>query len=107
MPESTPGASAWAERIEWIVETYAETPSDAARRIGITQQSVSALLAGAEPRGRTLEKIARAYPQVSRDWLLTGEGARLRAPDGTPAAVREVLDALAATLDELRARWGV
>lgn len=77
-----------------------------ARRIGITQQSLSRLTRAGVPRGDTLAAILRAYPHLSPEWLLLGTGPRERAPDSGRAAVRELVAALEAVLDQARERYG-
>lgn len=66
---------AFAARLQLLVSLNAGgNVRSAARRIGISHPALLALLRGnASPRAGTLAKIADAY-QVSRGWLLDGEG---------------------------------
>lgn len=49
-----------------------------AEKLGLSPQTVSNLTAGLRGIGRgTAEKILAAFPEISRVWLLTGEGPML------------------------------
>ncbi len=57
---------------------------DAARHIGIPQQTLNRIARGGykqSPRADALEMIAAAYPGVTVDWLLTGHGVGPRKVD--------------------------
>lgn len=49
-----------------------------ADKIGVAQTSLNDILKGAEPKFSTLNKILKAEPLISAEWLLLGEGSMLK-----------------------------
>jgi hypothetical protein len=69
-----------SERIRILIDAR-EKGNKAAfgRAIGVTSQSVADLLdAKGGPSFMTLQKIAKAYSDLSLEWLVTGEGEMLK-----------------------------
>lgn len=61
-----------------------------AEMLGTTPQIVSNLVSGRRNLGiRTAEKILAAFPQLSREWLYTGEGPML-VSEGNGNAITQV-----------------
>lgn len=61
-----------------IMEVFALNQSDMAKRIGIHQTNVSAIVRGERSCGDAImTKVAKAFPEINKDWLLTGEGKML------------------------------
>ncbi len=55
-----------------------------AERLKIAKQTASGLCSGEKSVGKkTIEKILQAFPQVSRTWLVLGEGPMLLADSGS------------------------
>ena len=83
------------ERIQAMIEYYGLNPQRFAARIGAkTKQSIYNLLYG---QTRTLseamqDKICVAFPEVNRDWLMTGNGKMLitNVDDSPPPDVSQV-----------------
>lgn len=50
-------------------------------KIGVAQTSLNDILKGAEPKFSTLNKILKAEPLISAEWLLLGEGSMLKEED--------------------------
>ena len=64
--------------------------NELAARLGLSPQTVSNLTAGLRGIGRgTAEKILAAFPELSRVWLLTGEGPML-VTEGNGNAITQV-----------------
>ena len=79
MEPLTARRSSLRARVRWVLDELSEGNQSAfARRVGITQQAVSKIAAGGGVSGEVLERIARAFPTVNPEWLLTGRGQRLR-----------------------------
>lgn len=68
------------ERIRSIVEKLGyKSKRSFALKIGVSQTSLNDVINGAEPKFGTLNKIVKAEPLISTDWLLTGEGDMLKS----------------------------
>ena len=75
--------------LERIVEHYGiESQAEFARRLGTSPQNLNSWLA----RGTyNVELLAVSFPELSGDWLLTGEEPMLKK-DRVPAVPQEVTD---------------
>jgi transcriptional regulator with XRE-family HTH domain len=65
------------QRIKFLIENYSQLTQRAfATRIGISQSAISSLFSQRENRPGLdmLQKIAIAYPEISLEWLLLGQG---------------------------------
>lgn len=61
-----------------------------AERLGITPQSASNLVHGYSGIGKTTaDKILTAFPEISPEWLLAGEGPMLVVGDGSQPVIVE------------------
>lgn len=71
--------ASWQERYEWIVKFFHDgNQAAAAREIGVTKAAISSICTGrSAPSADTLAGTAKAYPNLSTQWLLTGKGAPL------------------------------
>lgn len=101
-------------RLKQVVEKYAESHADAARKIGITPGGISRLMNSGTPNATTLAAIVRAFPLMNLEWLLTGEGVPERTPVvGTVERVsaseldnlQSVLDTAQKAVREIRQRY--
>lgn len=94
-------ADTWKDRIRWIVDEFdGGNQSKAARRLEVSPQAISALYSGnSAPRTETLVALLAAYPLVSAEWLLTGEGERVRTP---PTAAQMALAEIAKVVERAR-----
>lgn len=95
----------WAERIEWIVANYCDgNRSRLAADIGVSTEAVSGMIRGSIPKGQSLEAIARRFPFLNPDWLLTGSGPRTRdhLPAASPSAAQAALEEIGAIVDRVR-----
>ncbi len=79
-----------SSRLQALIDHYRLTPSAFAVRIGVkTKQAIYDILKG-RTRGLSISiesKILSAFPEVSRVWLLTGEGSMLQE-SGTSAPTK-------------------
>lgn len=67
------------ERIALIISEFKyKSKRSFAERIGLAQTSLNDVLRGAEPKFSTLNKILKAEPLISSEWLLTGDGPMLK-----------------------------
>lgn len=103
-----------SERIHYIIKTKCNgNASEMARRLDLSQSTITAWM-----RRDTLDydKVAEAFPDVSAEWLLRGEGAFQRdvLVGGTPAEgertersaqqYEEIIASLQQEIEILRAR---
>lgn len=73
------------ERIKEILAKSGErSQRQFAYRTGINEMTLSDALRGAEPRFSTLEAILKAYPKLSAEWLMRGEGEMYRDGSQSP-----------------------
>ncbi|WP_151088047.1 helix-turn-helix domain-containing protein [Hymenobacter baengnokdamensis] len=69
------------QRIKFLIDEYSMLTQRAfAEKIGVSQSAISSLFSQRENRPGLdmLQKIAIAYPEVSLDWLLMGQGQMVR-----------------------------
>ena len=72
------------ERINTILENSGLRSNRAfATKAGINEVTFGDTLRGAEPKFTTLEAILKAFPKLSAEWLMRGEGDMYR--DDTPS----------------------
>ena len=72
------------ERIkEFLAKSGERSQRQFAYRTGINEMTLSDALRGTEPKFTTLEAILKAYPKLSAEWLMRGEGDMYR--DDTPS----------------------
>lgn len=63
------------ERIAMIISSFGyKSKRSFAEKIGVAQTSLNDILNGAEPKYSTLNKILKAEPLISSEWLMRGEG---------------------------------
>ena len=68
-----------ANNINVFIKSIRLTANAFAKNIGIDQANMSKMLRGKQKiSDKTVDKICAAYPELSRNWLLTGEGEMLR-----------------------------
>lgn len=68
------------KRLQTILEIEQITPSQLADTLGVQRGGISHLLSGRnKPSFDFLEKILRKYPNISAEWLITGQGKPLRS----------------------------
>lgn len=98
---------AFKDRINALISYLKISRAEFERRAGLSNGYTRNL--GGVPGAEKLESILRTFPEVSRDWLLTGEGEMLKnsievekkspAPDLVPAATDpDISDSLAMRL---------
>ncbi len=75
------------ERIESIIRHERLTPSLFADAIGVQRSGISHILSGRnKPSLDFLNKLLSRFPYISGDWLITGQGAMLKASNGASQA---------------------
>ena len=90
------------KRLQQFLDAENITPSQLADTLGVTRAAVSHILSGRNRPGfEFLEAIALHFPQISMDWLLTGNGRMYKnqgvstisdpAPKHPPRRVSKIL----------------
>lgn len=76
-------------RLQQFLSAEDISQSQFADSIGVTRASVSHILSGRNNPGYDfLSSMAKRYPTLNTDWLLTGRGKMYRTPDASePAAI--------------------
>ena len=66
------------ERIKKIMEDYGLKPSSFADRVGVSRPTISQILGENgrqnDPSVATIDKILKAFPDISKSWFISGEG---------------------------------
>ncbi|MGQ1946616.1 helix-turn-helix domain-containing protein [Geofilum sp. OHC36d9] len=66
------------------------TPIQFAEIIGVQRSSISHFLSGRNnPSLDVMRKILTAFPNISGDWLVTGEGSMLKSTETTSGSVKQ------------------
>lgn len=96
--------SAINERINCIMLKFSiKSVRQFANNIGVAATSLNDIVRnGAEPKFSTLEKILKAEPSISAEWLLRGEGEMLRLPSSNNVINDSVIDELKAEINQLK-----
>ncbi|MBO0951087.1 helix-turn-helix domain-containing protein [Fibrella forsythiae] len=98
------------ERVAQLVKALGHTPTSFGKKIGKAQSSVAVIVDGrSKPGFEFLELVCTYFPEVSRDWLMVGEGEMFRqaitqtnkASDGGSFGA-EVLGRVQAGFEEMR-----
>lgn len=67
------------ERFEKVLKFNRLTKSEMAERLGIHQSNLSKILLGKRPIGKSMDaKFILAFPEISKEWFLHGEGNMLK-----------------------------
>lgn len=64
-------------RIDLLLNALNVSQSEFAEKLGITPNNVTNMKQR-DLSSRNIEKIVKAYPQISREWLMTGEGLPIK-----------------------------
>jgi len=68
------------ERIKEFMMKKSLTAADFADKIGVQRSNISHILSGRNyPSAQFMEKIMKAFPDLSAEWLITGNGSMLKA----------------------------
>ena len=66
------------ERMKKIIRYYKMSQTELAERLDVNQSNLSAILRGKRPCGRIMDdKFLLSFPEINKEWLLTGEGSML------------------------------
>ena len=77
-----------ANNINVFIKSIRLTANAFAKNIGIDQANMSKMLRGKQKiSDKTVDKICAAYPELSRNWLLTGEGEMLNPTPSTTSTI--------------------
>ncbi len=77
-------------RLQKLIEKENITPARFAEIVGVQRSSVSHILSGRNnPSLDFIQKILSAFPRVSTDWLITGEGNIYKKDSRTDIANQE------------------
>lgn len=91
------------ERLEFIILALASgNARNFSRKTGIHPSSISKIKAGTFHLARFVDRILEAYPDVSGDWLRTGEGEPMKKKP-KESEIMAKLDELECKMDRLLA----
>lgn len=80
------------DRLKMVMESHHLTAGSFADRIGVQRSNVSHVMSGRnKPSFDFIEKLLRAFPRVSADWLLTGK-QQTESVDNFPNVVEEATE---------------
>lgn len=67
------------DRVKRVIEYLAISENKFSVAIGITQSVINSMFKrGTEPSAKIIKAIVSAYPSISLDWLMTGEGQMIK-----------------------------
>lgn len=92
------------DRLQEILKFSGLSVRALANKCSLKQQTLDKHIKGiSEPSANTLMAIAAAYPEISTDWLLLGNGTMLRA-DKEAERINTLLDTVATLQDTINAK---
>ena len=66
------------ERMQKIIRYYKMSQTELAERLDVNQSNLSAIIRGKRPCGKIMDdKFLLSFPEINREWFLTGEGDML------------------------------
>lgn len=81
------------ERMQKIIRYYKMSQTELAERLDVNQSNLSAIIRGKRPCGKIMDdKFLLSFPEINREWFLTGTGDMLNEgyttfdPVGVPTA---------------------
>lgn len=81
--------TSFASRVRTFRESKGLAQAAFAERCGLAQGNVSQMEQGTEPKQSNVSKILVGFPDLSPDWLLTGNGPMLRDGRGLTPVTKE------------------
>lgn len=66
------------ERMQKIIRYYKMSQTELAERLDVNQSNLSAIIRGKRPCGKIMDdKFLLSFPEINREWFLTGTGDML------------------------------
>lgn len=66
------------ERMQKIIRYYKMSQTELAERLDVNQSNLSAIIRGKRPCGKIMDdKFLLSFPEINKEWFLTGEGDML------------------------------
>ena len=92
----------FGERLRQVIEEKGITPYELSANTNVSQATLSRIFANSttKPSIKTVEVIAD-YLQISRDWLLTGNGD-MRAKSKSDASLSNLLELISSQQETIR-----
>jgi transcriptional regulator with XRE-family HTH domain len=92
----------FGERLRQVIEEKGITPYELSAKTHVSQATLSRIFANSttKPSIKTVEVIAD-YLQISRDWLLTGNGD-MRAKSKSDASLSNLLELISSQQETIR-----
>ena len=96
-------------RVLQLMDKLGKSKSEMAKEIGVSPSIISHITSGRNKVGLdVLQKIGRAYPQISSIWLLHGQGSMIEEADTAKLdQVKTELKRLKKQSDELESAFSV
>lgn len=91
-----------AQRLDYLIKVLERDNAKAfAEKIGVSQKTVSYMRHGKRSIAIHADKVCRAYPQVKKEWLLTGRGKSGLPESKAPSDYEKELERLNKIIDNL------
>jgi len=98
--------STHAERLESLINNLNLNPRSFALQCGYSQATTfySIIKRDAKPTSSTIDKICNRFPQVNREWLMTGYGTMFNKQENEDLTVtaKQVIDKLKENTESLK-----
>lgn len=92
-------------RIREIISFYKMSDRQFALKIGVTQSVIGSMFQkGTEPSSKVIVLTAFAFPEISLDWLIKGEGEMLRSKNKELARLNKLIDTIATLQETINAK---
>ena len=93
------------DRLQQILSYSRLSVRALAIKCGLKQQTLDKHIKGiAEPSAATLIGIAKAYPEISTDWLLLGLGSMLRNENKESERINKLIDTITTLQDAINSQ---
>ena len=93
------------EKIREIISYYRLSDRQFALKIGVTQSVIGSMFQkGTEPSSKVIQLTASAFPEISLEWFIRGEGNMLKTQTRETERINTLLDTITTLQESINAK---